>query len=153
MSVLKIRDGQFISVVDSTPLVSIDLVIYNPQGEVLLGRRLNRPAKGYWFVPGGRIRKEERIAEAFIRICKTELGTPLAFDQATLLNAFDHLYDDNFSGLDAVTTHYVVLGYRVDLDGPISFQLDEQHDVFKWWRVDDLLQDSMVHENTKNYFQ
>ena len=42
------------------PLVSIDLLVTRPgtQGkELLLGLRNNRPAQGWWFTPGGRIRK------------------------------------------------------------------------------------------------
>jgi len=44
----------FATVVRSTPLISIDLVVENERGEFLLGQRTNRPAQGYWFVPGGR---------------------------------------------------------------------------------------------------
>ena len=45
----------FATVVESTPLISIDLIVENEQGEILLGKRTNRPARGYWFVPGGRV--------------------------------------------------------------------------------------------------
>jgi colanic acid biosynthesis protein WcaH len=43
----------FSTVIKSTPLVSIDLVVKNNRGQTLLGQRLNKPAKGFWFVPGG----------------------------------------------------------------------------------------------------
>ncbi|MDF4907686.1 GDP-mannose mannosyl hydrolase, partial [Vibrio parahaemolyticus] len=43
---------RFSQVIESTPLVSIDLVIEDESGQVLLGERLNRPAQGFWFVPG-----------------------------------------------------------------------------------------------------
>ena len=54
----------FTTVIDSSPLVSIDLVVLDREGNVLLGERLNRPAQGYWFVPGGRITKNESLADA-----------------------------------------------------------------------------------------
>ena len=63
----------FQTIVQNTPLVSIDLVIKNAQDQVLLGRRNNRPAQGYWFVPGGRIRKNETLAQAFKRLTCVEL--------------------------------------------------------------------------------
>lgn len=44
------------------PLVSIDLMIKNAQDQMLWGRRNNRPAQGYWFVPSGRICKNEGLA-------------------------------------------------------------------------------------------
>ena len=64
----------FRTVVRSAPLVSIDLVVINSQGQVLLGQRTNRPAQGFWFVPGGRILKNEAMAAAFLRLSKAELG-------------------------------------------------------------------------------
>ena len=56
-----LNDTDFLHIVDATPLVSIDLVLRNERDEVLLGQRKNRPAQGIWFVPGGRIRKNERV--------------------------------------------------------------------------------------------
>ncbi|WP_188925660.1 NUDIX domain-containing protein [Shewanella algicola] len=60
--------------IENTPLVSIDFVVYNQKGEVLLGKRNNRPAQGGWFVPGGRIKKDELMSAAFKRLAKNELG-------------------------------------------------------------------------------
>ncbi len=56
--------ADFSTVIRSTPLVSIDLILTRPDGAVLVGRRQNEPAKAYWFVPGGRIRKDERLDAA-----------------------------------------------------------------------------------------
>lgn len=54
----------------------------NTQGQVLLGQRLNRPAQGYWFVPGGRIHKDETMTQAFARLTKEELGVELQTDRS-----------------------------------------------------------------------
>ena len=75
----------FRSVVDSTPLISIDLVVLNSKGECLLGQRLNRPAQGNWFVPGGRILKNETLDAAFNRLTLEELGKVSARSDARLL--------------------------------------------------------------------
>ena len=84
----------FSTVLSSTPLVSIDLVVRNRDGEILLGQRVNRPAKGYWFVPGGRILKNETLAQAFERLTKEELGRSYSISDASLLGPYDHLYED-----------------------------------------------------------
>ena len=47
-----LRQEDFATVVRSTPLVSLDFIVENSRGEFLLGKRTNRPAQGYWFVPG-----------------------------------------------------------------------------------------------------
>ena len=62
---IKLDHFTFIEVVKNSPLVSIDLIVRNAQNEVLLGLRNNEPAKNYWFTFGGRIYKNERIAQAF----------------------------------------------------------------------------------------
>jgi colanic acid biosynthesis protein WcaH len=58
--------------VASTPLVSIDLIVRDTQANILLGKRVNRPAKDFWFVPGGRVLKDETVEQAFIRLLEVE---------------------------------------------------------------------------------
>ncbi|NMU26793.1 NUDIX domain-containing protein, partial [Vibrio parahaemolyticus] len=72
----------FSLVVRSTPLVSIDLVIENAQGQTLLGLRNNRPAQGFWFVPGGRVLKGESLKDAFLRLCQDEVGLEVNIEDA-----------------------------------------------------------------------
>ncbi len=142
----------FRQIVAGTPLISIDLIVYNELGQVLLGQRLNRPAQGYWFVPGGRIRKDERLAEAFLRLTRDELGYPLPLSSASFLGPFEHFYSDNFSGSD-FSTHYVVLGFEVTLNTCVLSQLpSEQHDAYNWFDIDELMQSDVVHPHTKLYF-
>ncbi len=64
----KLSDKEFMNLIKNAPLVSIDLIVKNKKDEVLLGLRKNAPAKGTWFVPGGRIGKNETLQEAFKRI-------------------------------------------------------------------------------------
>ena len=141
----------FKTVVESTPLVSIDLVVRNSDGQVLLGERTNRPAQGYWFVPGGRILKDEAFDVAFKRLTSVELDVELSLSSASFLGPYEHHYSDNFSG-DEFSTHYVVLGYEVVLDLELSELPSEQHRAYRWWDVDELLGSELVHQNTKDYF-
>lgn len=141
----------FRHIVASTPLISIDLIVRNETGQVLLGQRLNRPAQGYWFVPGGRIRKNERIDVAFRRLTLNELGLECSAQNASFSGVFEHLYEDNFSGTD-FSTHYVVLAYELRLsDSDLNLPL-EQHSTYKWQSIDDVIQNESVHANTRVYF-
>ena len=85
----------FKTIVKHTPLISIDLVIRKDKGEALLGQRLNRPAKNYWFVPGGRIFKDESFEDAFKRITFEELGVQTSLGEAIFLGVYEHFYYDN----------------------------------------------------------
>ena len=141
---------EFQSVVRNTPLVAIDFIVKNEAGQVLLGKRANKPAQGFWFVPGGRILKDESMNDAFIRIVKVELGIDMRIDQAKFIGVFEHFYDDNFSG-DDFTTHYVVLGYELELDLTIAQLPAEQHDNYVWLTTDEMLSSKVVHMNSKRY--
>ena len=141
----------FCHIVASTPLVSIDLIVRNEAGQVLLGQRLNRPAQGYWFVPGGRVRKDERLAAAFERLTEDELGIRLSIATADFLGPFEHFYPDNFSGSD-FSTHYVVLGYELISSTSLDTLPEEQHSHYQWFTVPELLASEQVHPHTKLYF-
>ncbi|WP_198552565.1 NUDIX domain-containing protein [Psychromonas sp. MB-3u-54] len=94
----------FKTVIESSPLVSIDLIVLNSEGQILLGKRTNRPAKGYWFVPVRRILKDESFERAFKRLITAELN--LTEVVSKFKGAYQHFYDDNFSE-NQFTTHYV----------------------------------------------
>jgi colanic acid biosynthesis protein WcaH len=147
------NSDKFLQIIDATPLVSIDLVLEDTDGRVLLGKRINRPAQGYWFVPGGRIRKNESLSKAIERISITELGTKVLISNASLIGAYDHIYDDNFKSFGGINTHYVALAYKVYIKDSQNIEFDDQHSEMKWWAKDELLNDQSVHNNTKAYFK
>jgi colanic acid biosynthesis protein WcaH len=148
-----LSDRDFAALARLGPLVAIDFLLRDPAGACLVGLRANAPAKGTWFVPGGCIRKNERRAEAFARILKTETGLEYPFAQARLVGAYDHLYPDNRFGDPGFNTHYVVLAYTVALTGRPEIRCDNQHSVLRWMSPVELLADPDVHANTKAYFQ
>ena len=141
----------FCTVVEHTPLVSLDLLVRNDTGEVLLGKRVNRPAQDYWFVPGGRIAKDERIEDSFARLAREELGVSCLIEDALFLGNYQHFYQDNFSGA-AFSTHYVVLAYELRLNLSIGLLPGEQHNEYHWFQETELLEMDSVHQHTKDYF-
>ena len=60
-----LNDKIFRVVVDSTPLISIDILL-KKDNKILLGKRINKPAQGYFFSTGGRINKNETINNAMV---------------------------------------------------------------------------------------
>lgn len=141
----------FKTIVANTPLISIDFIITNSEGKALLGQRQNRPAQNFWFVPGGRIFKDETFENAFKRISLEELGKEVILSESTFLGVYEHFYDDNFSG-DNFSTHYVVHGYSLNFE-PHELHLPTiQHNAYQWFDIDNLLADASVHHYTKNYF-
>jgi colanic acid biosynthesis protein WcaH len=145
----------FSSACAALPLVSIDLMItrQGDQGrELLLGKRNNRPAQGWWFTPGGRIRKYEPLQNALRRVAQVEIGLNIEWlNRAQLLGAWDHFYPD--SAFDqAVSTHYVNLPYELHLTEDEAQVVQPpngkglQHQRWMWMPVKQASTDERVHE-------
>ncbi|PSW03858.1 GDP-mannose mannosyl hydrolase [Photobacterium lipolyticum] len=146
-----IEKETFKTIIQSTPLVSIDLIIQNLSGQVLLGKRLNKPAQGFWFVPGGRICKNESIEDAYTRLVLNELGVQAQFSDARSFGTFEHFYQDNVFD-EPFSTHYIVLGYELALNMELNVLPKEQHSEYKWFSIEELLASPEVHKYTKQYF-
>lgn len=148
---LRVDKDIFKTIVRNAPLISIDLIVRNHVGQVLLGKRLNRPAKGFWFVPGGRIFKGEKLASAFNRLTLDELGVSCELDKAIFLGPYEHFYSDNFSSTE-FSTHYVVLAYEISIDIKLNSLPTKQHGDYRWFEVGELLGMKQVHQHIKLYF-
>ena len=149
--------ASFLNVVAVTPLISIDLVIVRGGTEVLLGLRTNRPAQGSWFVPGGRIVKNERVQQALVRIAENELGLGNVVEndalRPALLGVFEHFYADCFAGDAGVSTHYVVIAYVIHVATDVELPShDAQHAALRWWPLADAVHSDQIHHYTKDYF-
>jgi colanic acid biosynthesis protein WcaH len=149
----ELTEAEFGEVVRLAPLIAIDLIVSDDTGRVLLGKRRNRPAASYWFVPGGRIRKGETIHVALGRLGLEELGAELDPQVWRFYGVAEHLYEEDFTGREGSSTHYVVLAYSTRTS-PASLRLPmDQHLEYRWWEVADLGRSSEVHANTRAYFE
>lgn len=149
-----LNNSTFKEVVQNTPLISIDFVIEDTEGRILLGRRNNPPARNFWFVPGGRIQKNETLNSAFERLTETELKVPISRKTACLIGVFEHFYPDSIFTNDSptISTHYVVLAYHICLDSKSLIELpSDQHCEYRWWDKRCVEISEKVHANTRAY--
>ena len=124
----RIPDDEWATVARSVPIVSVDLVVVR-DGRVALGKRRNEPAKGEWFVPGGRVQRTERLADAVHRVAEADLGLDVTIDRR--LGVYEHFYGVA-DVADAGGKHYVLVGFRVTA-APGAVRADDQHDGFEWF--------------------
>ena len=127
----------FAQVLRHTPLVSIDLIVRDRDRRVLLGVRVNRPAQGSWFVPGGRIYKYESLDAATTAtnklrtsqlalpqdVCETVYATE-GYEQSVSNLAqvsldSDGIFSDGYSLQMAKVTGSVDEGYVATLNIPV----------------------------------
>ena len=129
----------FKTVVESTPLVSIDLCLVC-EDQLLMGLRQNEPLKGQWFIPGGRLFKNERWQDGLARIAKTELGLTVNIDNFELMGVWDHFYGNSAIN-ESVSTHYVNLPHVCYLESWPELALDAQHEAVRWFDIPSLIKD------------
>jgi colanic acid biosynthesis protein WcaH len=119
----------FKTVIENTPLVSIDLCLVC-DGQILLAKRNNEPLKGEWFTPGGRIYKNETWQKALLRIVEVELGLPdVKIEAFSLMGLWDHFYSNSVVD-ENISTHYVNMPHYADFQFRPSIIIDDQHGEF-----------------------
>ncbi len=149
---MRLSDDEFLGVVAKAPLVSIDLVVRDPAGRILMGRRVNEPARDCWFVPGGCIHKGETLDIAFGRIAAEETGVALGRADSSFLGVFEHHYDSNFREVPGIRTHYVVLAYSIDAVLDEGRAPVDQHRGYRWFSREEAESDPTVHRYMLPYF-
>jgi colanic acid biosynthesis protein WcaH len=142
MSDAWIASDDWRTIVANMPIVSVDLLVRYEDG-VLFGKRTNKPAQGYWFPPGGRVRKGETRRDAVNRVAREELG--LEVDIVESLGAFEHIYE-TADVPDAGGKHYLANGYVVEMTGG-EVTLDNQHELIRMFET----APSPLHEYVESY--
>ena len=139
--------------VDSIPIFGIDMIIFSQKFGVLMGRRINNPAKGKLFVPGGRVYKNERIIDAFNRILLSETGLTLSYKKTTSMGLFEHFYNVTSWSNSECSTHYIIEARLIEVDAEeikLKINLNEQHSNFEWISLEDM-QSNSIHYYSKMY--
>lgn len=142
-----LKGDLFKTIIDHTPLVSVDLIV-KQNAKILLGKRVNKPAQGYWFTIGGRVLKNESIQSAIMRIANIELGI-IVNTNLSFIGVFEHLYNDSI--FDNISTHYINLAYEIEVSD-LEDLPKYQHDDYYWFDLEELIQSSDVHAYVKDYF-
>ncbi|KAJ8133722.1 hypothetical protein OY671_013064, partial [Metschnikowia pulcherrima] len=125
-------EDDFRRAVEMSPSVSIDSSSRDAEGRYSTGMRSNPPAQGAWFVPGGRIRKNETSARASQRIAREESGVTSPPHAWRPRGVYEHFYDTNFAGEPGRATHYVVLAYEADSTSDTASSPSGQHRRYRW---------------------
>ena len=153
-----LNEKSFRNIVKNSPIPAIDLCIYNDSKEILFGKRINYPAKNFFFVPGGRIRKNETLFIATKRILNSEINYDISekdFNKLSLLGVFQHFYEDNFYGNKLFSSHFVVIVYLVPLKILLHSKngiFNDQHEEYIWYNKK-LGNDLLIHPYCKEYLK
>jgi len=116
-------------IIESIPIVCVDIIIQNNQSKILLVKRNTEPLKEEWWVIGGRINKGENILEAAKRKVLEEVG--LKIINLDFFGIYEDQYENSaFSNNSNYHTISIVYKTRVqNIDG---FKLNKYSSSWKW---------------------
>jgi len=155
-----LKEEEFAQLVSISPLISIDICILNDD-KLLLGKRKNSPAKNFYFVPGGRIRKNESIDCAVDRLLREELGLKFKENKKNkkkFIGIFEHFYGENFLENSLFDTHYVVIAFLIRYENIEEIfnlaDFHDQHSKYIWYDfVDTDNKELEIHNYSQDYLE
>jgi len=89
-----------------TPIVAVGAFVFDREGRILLVERAKPPGEGLWTVPGGRLERNETLAQAVAREVREETG--LTVEVGALACVVERMGDD---------FHFVILDYLARVIG------------------------------------
>ena len=103
------------------PIVSAEALIATDEGLLLL-KRNNKPVKGEWWFPGGRIRKGESPEEALRREAKEETNLDLC--DCKLINVYSRVFPER---------HDITIAYFCKIK-PGRIVLNSEHSEYAFFK-------------------
>jgi colanic acid biosynthesis protein WcaH len=141
-----VPDELFAEFTARMPEVCVEVLLDTAKG-VLLAKRTNRPARGEWFWPGGRLYKGERLESAARRIAREELGLEVTVEER--LGVYAHFWEGSAVAGNA-SRHTVNVTFRVKpADPEFSVELDGQHEAYRFLSEPE----SGLHEYVERYIE
>jgi ADP-ribose pyrophosphatase YjhB (NUDIX family) len=133
-----ISEEQYQLIRRTMPIPCVDLVVENPAGEVLLLRRANEPAKGQWWMPGGRVNFGETREGAAARKLQEECSLDA-------LNVRELATRDLFLEFPELgeLSHAITTVFRVDVARVGTVILDSQSTASAWRRREDWFREDL----------
>ena len=127
-----IDNDSYKKIVETMPILTIDFLIKRPNwdDEVLLVKRNYEPLKDKWWVPGGRLRKNEDMRVAIDRLLFEEVGIMSEDVKDCQFECFFQFMDDKSRW--GCSTHTVSLLFEVKLNKEPIILLDDQSTEYKY---------------------
>ncbi len=124
-----IPPDQYSEIIRVLPILCVDIIIKNINGEYLLVKRNNEPKKDEWWIIGGRVLKGETLQSACLRKAKEEAG--LRISNVSPIGYYELFADKNAFGLP-FAYHTVSVVFEATIDDLQRVRLDKQSKEFKF---------------------
>lgn len=124
------------TILENMPIVCVDVVIHNIETDkYLLIKRAEEPAKGQWWVVGGRLHKNERPYECAVRKIKEEVGIS-DYLSCQYLSVESTIFS---TGYHNIPVHSVNLIYLIEVQRKQKIEINKTCLDYKWLTMDKAL--------------
>jgi len=114
------------------PMINVDLLIKNDNGQTLLIWREDEFFPPGWHIPGGIIRYKERVSDRINAVAKTEIGTKVSHSLQPI--AVNEIIMDQLEW--RVRGHFISLLYECKLISPPTTKHAKKNVMPKQWEWD-----------------
>ena len=124
----------YAKIVEQIPILCVDLVIEREDGHFLTVKRVNEPLKDEFWVPGGRVMRNEKLLDAAKRIAKQEIG--FIIDDLWFYGMYEGFFKKSAANMKSgIHTVSAVFSFKVGINRATRVELDEQSSSYKWARA------------------
>lgn len=120
---------QYKKIAEVLPILCVDVIIKNHNGEYMLIKRANEPLKGQWWVIGGRVLKGESLDQAAKRKVYEEVG--LEINNVKSIGYYEDAFETNPFGL-TMPLHSVSIVFSTIIEDKQRIRLDYQSSDWKY---------------------
>jgi colanic acid biosynthesis protein WcaH len=114
-------------ILENLPIACVDVAIV-AHGAVLLVRRKDAPARGQWWVPGGRVLKGEMMRDTARRKAREEVG--IDCHVGPIIHTAETIFPDGPGGIPVHSINSCFFMYPVDPE--FKPNLDDHHSDYRW---------------------
>jgi colanic acid biosynthesis protein WcaH len=114
-------------IISNVPIACVDIAII-ANGSVLLVKRNDPPAKGEWWLPGGRVLKGEMMRDAALRKAHEEVGVEC--NVGPIIYTAETIFPDGPHGIPVHSINSCFFLYPVKSD--FVPELDAHHLEYRW---------------------
>jgi colanic acid biosynthesis protein WcaH len=117
----------YYQILANLPIACVDVAIV-AHGAVLLVRRKDAPARGQWWVPGGRVLKGEMMRDTARRKAREEVG--IDCHVGPIIHTAETIFPDGPGGIPVHSINSCFFMYPVDPE--FKPNLDDHHSDYRW---------------------
>lgn len=151
-----IEESLYKKIMETSVIVTVDIIFINKNKEILLWLRNNAPLKNTYYIPWGRIYKYENIIDAAKRESKKELWISLKIEKIKFLWVYDDIYKED-AFFEWMWSHFASRTYIYNLDDNEKVEInDNQHAKIKFFNINDIslhpfIRDRIIDMKRVNY--